>query len=81
MFCVAEALLFPFGQFVITYVSKIMSVLILSYDFLKCLNRFVSWTYLYQFSVNDQIKTIFNYATTRINPRFFTSSVQKVFRF
>lgn len=81
MFCVAEALLFPFGQFVITYVSKIMSVLILSYDFLKCLNRFVSWTCLYQFSVNDQIKTIFNYATTRINPLFFTSSVQKVFRF
>lgn len=29
MFCVAEALfLFPFGQFVITYVPKIMSVLI-----------------------------------------------------
>lgn len=31
MFCVAEALLFPFGQFVITYVSKIMSVLIIKY--------------------------------------------------
>lgn len=29
MFCVAEALLFPFGQFVITFVSKSMSVLII----------------------------------------------------
>lgn len=64
MFCVAEALLFPFGQFVITFVSKILSVLIISYDFLKCLSRFVSWTCLYQFNVNDQIKTIFNYVTT-----------------
>ena len=47
MFCVAEALfLFPFGQFVISYVpppkkKKIMSVLIIiKYDFLTCLNHF-----------------------------------------
>lgn len=64
MFCVAEALLFPFGQFVITYVSKIMSVLMIKYDFLKCLNHFVSWTCLYQLNVNDQIKIIFNYVTS-----------------
>lgn len=70
MFCVAEALLFPFGQFVITSVSKIMSVLIIKYDFLKCLNHFVSWTCLYQLNVNDQIKIIFNYVTSRINPPF-----------
>lgn len=35
MFCVAETLLFPFGHFVINYVSKIMSVLMIKYDFLN----------------------------------------------
>lgn len=70
MFCVAETLLFPFGQFVINYVSKIMSVLIIKYDFLKCLNHFVSWTCLYQLNVNGQIKIIFNYGHIMNQPSF-----------
>lgn len=81
MFCVAEALLFPFGRFVITSVSRKKPVclcLLWSYDFLKCLNHFCFMDMFISIKCKWSNKNHFQLRHITNQPTFVVESVKKV---